>query len=198
MSYKIKDPSPLVESVLVLDSYLSEIVRLGDKIQNMDLKSDFDFEQAQKLMNRFAECGQGVSDQVVRLSQELTTARAAAEKAAGVVAERSTILENRHNLQQQKMQDFRILGEKVAALTVSLNDLKRPEGSTLSDEDRVTLSARLTEFDSQLEPLIQEAKDLRTSAQEAKIKALEQSTESLVQRLTSVRKHLETFTTASH
>ncbi|WP_413574670.1 hypothetical protein ACLVWU_10610 [Bdellovibrio sp. HCB290] len=193
MASKIKEPSPLVESVLVLDSYLSEIVRLGDKIQTMDLKSDFDFEQAQKLMNRFAECGQGVSDGVLKLSQNLTKARAKAEKAAEVIAERATLLEARHNLHQQKMQDFSLLGQKVAALTLSLNDLKRPEGSTLTDEDRNNLKTRLADFDTQLEPLIQEAKDLRTSAQESRIKTLEQSTESLVQKLTTVRKQLETF-----
>ncbi|WP_413584294.1 hypothetical protein [Bdellovibrio sp. HCB274] len=193
MASKIKEPSPLVESVLVLDSYLSEIVRLGDKIQTMDLKSDFDFEQAQKLLSRFTECGQGVSDGVLKLSQNLTEARAKAEKAAEVIAEKAAILEARHNLHQQKMQDFGLLGQKVAALTLSLNDLKRPEGSTLTDEDRSILKTRLADFDTQLEPLIQEAKDLRTSAQESRIKSLEQSTESLVQKLTTVRKQLETF-----
>ncbi|UOF02173.1 hypothetical protein [Bdellovibrio reynosensis] len=193
MTNKIKDPSPLVEAVLRLDSYLSEIVRLGDKIQTMDLKSDFDFEQAQKLMSRFAECGQGVSDQVVHLSQTLNEARAKAEAAAEQVAARAAILEARHNEHQQKMDAFRILGEKVSELTLSLSDLKRPEGSTLSDEDRVSLSKRLTDFDVQLEPLIQEARDLRTSAQESKIKTLEHSADSLVQRLTAIRARLETF-----
>lgn len=193
MTNKIKDPSPLVEAVLVLDSYLAEIVRLGDKIQTMDLKSDFDFEQAQKLMNRFAECGQGVTDQVLLLSQNLSEARSKADAAAQVVAERAALLENRHNEHQQKMQDFRALGEKVATLTLSLNDLKRPEGVELTEADRIQLSTRLAEFDVQLEPLIQEAKDLRTSAQDSKIKTLEQSADSLVQRLTAVRKKLEIF-----
>lgn len=193
MTNKIKDPSPLVEAVLHLDSYLSEIVRLGDKIQAMDLKSDFDFEQAQKLMNRFTECGEGVSEQVMRLSATLNEARAKAEVAASMVSERAELLAARQNEHQQKMQDFRSLGDKVRTLTLSLNDLKRPEGEMPSEEERAKISMRLTEFEMQLQPLIEEARNLRKEAQTSRIKALEQGADSLVQSLSAISKRLETF-----
>ena len=61
MSNKIKRDSPLVKSVMALDAHLNELERVGTKINSTDMTSDFDFDYIQKLMTRFAECGQGVS-----------------------------------------------------------------------------------------------------------------------------------------
>lgn len=193
MTNKIKDPSPLVQAVLKLDSYLSEIVRLGNKIESMDLKSDFDYEQAQKLMNRFAECGTGVSEEVMNLSATLTAARTQAEAAAQVVAAKAEQLEARQNVHQEKMDNFRTLGEKVRDLTLSLNDLKRPEGENLTEQDQAEVAARLSDFQMKLKPLIEEARTLRTDAQGSKLKTLEQGADSLVQSLSAIGRKLETF-----
>ena len=191
MSNQIKNPSPLVETVLKLDNYLSEIVRLGEKIESMDLKTDFDFEQAQKLMNHFTQCGQGVAEEVVQLSANLNEARAKAELAAQVVSARAELIQARQNDHQQKMADFRALGDKVRDLTLSLNDLKRPEGEELTDDDRAHLSMRLTDFQVQLQPLIAEAMKLKTEAQTSRLKTLEQGADSLVQSLSAIGRRLE-------
>jgi hypothetical protein len=71
MSNKVRRDSLLVQSVLALDAHLSELERVGTKIQSTDMASDFDVDYVQKLMNRFAECGQGVSDEVANLSARL-------------------------------------------------------------------------------------------------------------------------------
>jgi len=193
MTNKIKNPSPLVQAVLNLDNYLSEIVRLGAKIESMDLKSDFDYEQAQRLMNRFAECGHGVSEEVVQLSATLTDARAQAEAAAQIVAARAELLQARQDVHQKKMDDFRTLGEKVRELTLSLNDLKRSEGETLTEQDQAQVSVRLGDFQTKLQPLILEAQTLRKEAQGSKLKTLEQGADSLVQSLSAIGRKLETF-----
>ena len=193
MNNKMKNPSPLVESVLKLDNYLSEIVRLGAKIESMDLKSDFDFEQTQRLMNHFAECGQGVTDEIIQLSTRLNEARAQAEAAAAIVAARAELVQARQNEHQQKAIAFQALGAKVRDLTLSLNDLKRSEGETLSDEDRAKMSMRLTDFELQLRPLIEEARLMRQEAQASKLKALEQGADSLVQSLSAISQRLEHF-----
>ena len=73
MSETKKEFSPLVQTVMALDSYFAELDRLGGKINTMDLKTDFDFEHARRLMGRFAECGQGVSEEVTKLSNYLLT-----------------------------------------------------------------------------------------------------------------------------
>lgn len=194
MTNKIKNPSPLVETVLKLDNYLSEIVRLGEKIDEMELKTDFDFEQAQKLMNHFTQCGQGVAEEVVQLSANLNEARAKAEAAAQIVASRAEMIQARQDEHQQKMSDFRALGEKVRVLTLSLNDLKRPEGEEINDEDRAQISMRLTDFQLQLQPLIDEAMKLKNEAQTSRLKTLEQGADSLVQSLSAIGRRLETFT----
>ena len=44
MSNKVKRDSPLVKSVLALDHYLTELERVGTKINSTDIASDFDLE----------------------------------------------------------------------------------------------------------------------------------------------------------
>ncbi|KYG66445.1 hypothetical protein AZI86_05205 [Bdellovibrio bacteriovorus] len=196
MSNQIKNPSPLVETVLKLDNYLSEIVRLGEKIESMDLKTDFDYEQAQKLMNHFTQCGQGVAEEVVQLSATLNEARAKAEAAAQIVAARAEQIQARQNDHHQKMADFRALGDKVRDLTLSLNDLKRPDGEELTDDDRAHLSMRLSEFQLQLQPLIAEALKLKNEAHTSRLKTLEQGADSLVQSLSAIGRRLELLNTS--
>jgi HPt (histidine-containing phosphotransfer) domain-containing protein len=194
MNTKIKNPSPLVEAVLKLDNYLAEIVRLGAKIEEMELKSDFDFEQVQRLMTHFAECGQGVTDEVMSLSKHLNEARALAETAAQTVSARAELLQARQEEHQKRMDDFRSLGERVRELTMSLNDLKQPEGAVLSEQEQAKVSMRLGEFQLQLEPLINEARHLKTEARNSKMKTLEQGAQSLEQSLTAIGSRLESFT----
>jgi len=82
MSNKNKRGSPLVRSVLALDSYLSDLERVGTKINGTDMGSDFDGEYIQKLMTRFTECGKGISEEVTNLSTQLREAQARAEAVA--------------------------------------------------------------------------------------------------------------------
>ena len=85
----LKSSTPLVESVLKLEHHLSEIVRLGGKIEERDLKTDFDFEQVQKLMTKFTQHGEGVAEEIAHFSALLGEARAKAEAAAQLVANRA-------------------------------------------------------------------------------------------------------------
>lgn len=193
MSNTIKNPSPLVKAVLALDNHFSELIRLGEKIEQMELKSNFDFEHVQRMMNHFAECGQGVSTEVILMSNALNEARAKAEAAAQVVSARAEILQARKMEMQKKMDEFRLLGEKVRNLTLSLNDLKRPHGQDASGEDRAKISMRLSELELQIRPLIEEALQLKKEAQDSKMKILEQSADSLRQSLTAISEKLSTF-----
>ena len=136
MSDKIKRDSPLVKSVLALDNYLTELERVGTKINSTDMTSDFDVEYIQKLMNRFAECGQGVSQQVTNLSTQLLEARARAEAVAQGVSAQAGIFYNRRNEQNEKLEKFRILGEKVSELNAAMSQFRRPRGHGLTNEDR--------------------------------------------------------------
>src|SRR5438128_9573312 len=113
MSNKSKRDSPLVKSVLALDNYLTELERVGTRINSTDMTFDFDPEYIQKLMTRFAECGQGVSEEVTNLSTQLQEAQARAEAVAQGVSRQAELLNIRRNEQNEKLEQFRILGEKV-------------------------------------------------------------------------------------
>lgn len=185
--------SPLVRSVLALENHFSELIRLGSKIEDLGMKSDTDFEQAERLMKHFAEHGEGVASEVVQLSQALTESRSRAEAAAQLVSVRAEQLQVRKTEEKRKMEELRLLGEKVRDLTTTLIELKQPEDTTLSNQDRTNLSERLAQFELQLHPLIEEATRLRKEAHLAKMKILEQSADSLSQSLSAVSKRLSQF-----
>ena len=69
-------------SVLALQDHLDELERLGGKINSEDLAADFDVEYFQKLLNRFAECGQGIAQDVAAFSMHLQEAQTRAEAIA--------------------------------------------------------------------------------------------------------------------
>src|SRR5579863_10417810 len=131
MSNKTKRDSPLVQSVLALDNYLSELERVGSKINSTDLSSDFDIDFIQKLLSRFAECGQGVSEEVANLSTRLREAQARAETIAQGVTRQAELFNTRRKEQNEKMDEFRVLGERVRELTAAIAEFRRPQGTGL-------------------------------------------------------------------
>lgn len=187
---QIKDPSPLVKAVLALDAHYSDLLRLGERIEGSELKSNFDYEQAQLQMEHFAKAGQGVSENVVVLAEILMDIRNRAESTAANVAKKAEVVGARKNLVQQKMQEYAQLGEQVRELNSSLQDFAKPAGETLTDEEKETLRQQIARFDARVQPLIGKAEELRDYARETKIKELEQSADSLGQRLKSVSQKL--------
>lgn len=193
---RLKDASPLVQAVLALDQHYSDLIRLGDRIGSCEMKSNFDFEQTQKNLEHFARAGQGVSEQVIALSQALAEVRAKAEQTAHVVAERAQLVGSRQEDVQRKMAEFAQLGEEVRELNVSMQDLKPGNADEMSEEQKRIIQMRLVEFDSRLEPLIAKARALKEEASASKMKELEQSAESLGQKLHVIRERIATLPAA--
>ena len=190
MSNKAKRDSPLVQSVLALDNHLSELERVGTRINSTDMASDFDVEYIQKLMARFAECGQGVAEEVTNLSRELQEAQARAEGVAQGVSRQAELFNIRRKEQDEKLEEFRILGEKVGELNAAMSQFRRPQGSGLTAEDRAKLKSTIPGFDAQVAILIEELETLRKSAQSSRMKDLEKKTGSMAQALQAVRQKL--------
>jgi hypothetical protein len=197
MPNKVKRDSLLVKSVLALDDYLAELERVGTRINSMEMTSDFDIEYVQKLMTRFAECGQGVSQEVINLSRQLQEAQARAEAVAKGVSSQADLLKNRRNEENEKLEAFRILGEKVRGLNSVISRFRRGPGDVLTDEDRVELTSNIPAFEAQMVLLIDELQNLRMSARNSRMKALEKNAESLVQALEAVRKKLHDLNSLS-
>ncbi len=169
-----------MRSVLALDGFLSELERIGTKINSTDMTSDFDMEYIQKLMTRFAECGQGISEEVANLSTQLREAQARAEAVAQGVSRQAELLNTRSNELNAKLEEFRILGGKVRELNALINQARRP------DELRSNIPA----FEAQLAGLIENLQNLQKSARNSRMKTLERNAESLVQTLQAMRKKL--------
>jgi hypothetical protein len=68
--------------------------------------------------------------------------------------------------------------------------LRRPEGDVLTESERASLSMKLSEFELQLGPLIDEAQNIRTAARLSKMKTLEQNADSLTETLKSIRQKI--------
>lgn len=190
--------SPLVESVLALDEHFAGLERIGEKIKDMPLKSESDQEQLRKMLTKFAEYGAGVSEEVSRLSFNLTEARKRAEAVATEVAARAEELNGLSGTQQQVWNRFRALNEKVQALNASISTLKRPEAGMITEEDRMQITASLKEFDSLFEPLIEESVSIRKEAHDLNIKSLESNADSLAQTLQAVREKIRVLDVTTH
>lgn len=188
----LKNPSPLVNAVLALDHQFTELIRLGEKIDAMDIKSDFDFEQSQRLLQLFSQHGEGVSKEVVELSTSLHELRAKAEAVAQKVWAKAEALSARKSDADKKMEELRALGEEVRVLATSLQDLKKEEGDVVTEEDREKIAKRLADFDVQLRPLIEKAQALQQEGRTSKVKLLEQSADSLRQSLIAITKKIST------
>jgi len=182
MSNKPRRDSALVKAVLALDGYLAELDRIGTKINSTDMTSDFDSEHIQKLMSRFAECGQGIAVEVSNLSRELQDAQARSEAITQGVSKQAELLNLRRKDQNEKLEQFRLLGDKARELNIAI--------SRFQPGDSEELKASISQFETQLLELIEDLQNLRKSARDSRMKALEKSAESLLQALQSVRNRL--------
>ena len=175
VSDKTKRDSPLVQSVLALDHQLAELERIGRKINSTDMTADVDVDFVQKLMARFAECGRSISEEVSNLSMHLQQAQSRAEAVAQVVSKQAELFKVRRDEQMEKLEQFRLLGEKVRVLTET------------TGRDRSDIPA----FEAQLTVIVDELEKLRESARNSRMKALANNAQSLVQRLRAVLKKLQ-------
>jgi chromosome segregation ATPase len=171
----------MVKCVLALDSYMTELERIGARINSIDMTSDCDVEFVQKLMTRFTECGQGVAAEVSNLAAQLHEAQARAEAVSEGVGRQAELFTDRRNEENEKLETLRSLGEKVRDLNAAIGRL---------GGDPAQLMSNMPVFDAQLSSFIQELETLRQSAHASRMRALEKSAESLMQTLQAVRKKL--------
>jgi DNA-binding PucR family transcriptional regulator len=193
MTDKTKRDSPLVASVLALQHYLDEMERIGNKINSTDMSGDVDIEHVQKLMTRFAECGQGVSEEVRNLSGQLQHAQTSAEAVAEGVARQAQAFKARTVQQQEQLEKFQELGEKVRALNTTMSEFRRPSGQGFTEDERGALRSRIPAVEGELVVLIAELQDLRDVARSSQMKKLEKDAESLAQTLKAVHGKLREF-----
>jgi chromosome segregation ATPase len=182
-----RDDSPMITAVHALQDCLNELERVGNKINSTDLAGEIDVEHIQKLLNHFAECGQGISDEVTNLSRHLQEAQARAQAVAQGVSRQAEIFHNRRNEQNEKLEQFRLLGDRVREINAAISIFKRPAGEALTSEDRSTLESSVPVLQGQLSQLIADLHELRQSAKSSRMRTLERNAESLMQSLQAVQ-----------
>jgi predicted RNase H-like nuclease (RuvC/YqgF family) len=190
MTNDSKRDSPLVVSVIALQNYLTELERVGAKINSADMTSDVDLDCIQKLMVRFSQCGQGVSDELSTLSTQLQEARERAEAVAQGVSRQAEAFNAQRKNQDEHWERFRQLGERVRELNTAIGQFRRPQGNGFTSEDRTALTSSIPGLERQLGALIGELHDLRDSARGAGMRALQKDAESLAQTLQAVQMKL--------
>lgn len=186
----IKEQSPLVKLVLSLDTHFASLERLSERIDETELKSEFDIAQARKLMLAFSESAHAVSTEFVELLQVINDAKTRSENAARKVAAKAEQLQSRQTEEEVKFQAFRELTTKVSRINDEMKTLQKPEGTTLSSEEKAQLAEQLSSFEVQLRPLIEEALIIKKDAQKSQLKVLEQNADALSQSLTAASKKL--------
>lgn len=186
----IKNPSALVLAVLTLDAHYADLKRLAERIEEIEMKSNFDFEQTERLLNHYAETGQAISQDIALFVQVLNETRTDAEAAAAQVAAKAEQLKVRKEDIQEKMNRFHALSAKVTELNSSLVEFRKPEGENFSDADRELLKGRLAEVAGKIGGLVAEAEQLKDLGRESKIKILEQNADSMRQSLLAVEKKI--------
>ena len=110
------------------------------------------------------QCGQGVSEEVANLSARLQEARARAETIAQAVSTQADLFIARRQEQNEKLDQFRLIGEKVRELNTSLQAVTQGNDSKFSD--------RIPAFQERLAGLIAEVQALRKSARESRMNKL--------------------------
>lgn len=190
MNDKVKNQSPLVKSVLNLDTHFSDLERLSARIEEMELKTDFDMNQVRQLMTRFSESAQAVSTEIVELASRLEEARTRAEENGRLVAQKAEELQAKQDQQEDKTEAFRKLTAKVALLNEELKMLRKPEGEEYSANEKEVVNSRMAQLRTQLQPLIAEANALKDEARASRMKVLEQNADSLSQSLSAISQKL--------
>ena len=189
-----KSESPLVLSVLALQTHLDELERVGTKINSTDMTSDVDVEFVQKLLSRFAECGQSLSQEIINLSAQLQQAQVSAQAVAEGVSRQAEVFQSRTHEQQEQLEKFRQLGERVRDLNASVVQFRQKSENGNSEQNRAALASSIPGIERELVALIEELHSLRESARANQMKKLEKDAESLAQTLQAVREKLRHFT----
>lgn len=179
---KPNQDSPLVAAVLALQETLNEFERVGQKITMADLTADVDVEYIQKLMARFSESGERISQEVANLSIHLQEARTRAEAVTENVSRQAQVFERRRNEIGKRLEQFRLIGERIRELNLTIRQSENAETSDISA------------LRGQLGSLIEEFQALKESARDSRMKALEKDAESLGQSLQALQARLHSLT----
>jgi len=184
----------LSQAATKLEDDIASLQRLSEQIEQVDVKTDGGLNHARKLMARFSEFGNSVSEGVQNLAQALGDAQVRAEKAAAVVSARADLVKIRQEQEESLLDRFQSLVGRVREITSEMATLKRPDGVALSEAERPQVISKLSDFDSQLLMVIEQMRALRGDAKDCHMKNLERDIDALTQSVDAARRKLSAVT----
>ena len=176
-----------MNSVVALQQDLSELDRIGGKINGMEMTSEMDLEYVQKLLGRFAECGIRVSQKLHEFSSHLQEAQARAEAVTQGVSHQTESFNAIRDQQNLLIDRFQELGEKVRELNARVGQVAGAQDSGNSE----TLKSALPAVEQDLKLLIADLEDLGAASGASRMRKLEQNVHSLKQTLQALQTKLQ-------
>jgi len=190
MVNSVKQLPILSQSARDLDADFAEIEALADQLERLNLDSTRAFAKAQQILARFGECSQRIGGGIQALAQALEQARHNAERAVDLVSSRAAFIQQRQQENDRLVEQFGAIAGEVRKVTEIIDQLRKPDGSKLSPEEKAALPAQLAPLDSVLEKLIGEAHRIKLAARDANLRNLQRDADSLEQSVASARRKL--------
>src|SRR6185437_627655 len=141
----------------------------------------------------FGETGERVAERIQTLAKTLDDARSRAEQAAQRIGARAIEVQERQELSNRLTERLNVLNETVSTINTSLKEMKSQRGEELGAEDAAFLSEKLPELNAQLGTLSDAALQLKDEAQQAGMRTIERTADSLGQTLMAARRKLGAF-----
>jgi hypothetical protein len=121
----------------------------------------------------------------------LQEAQTRAQAAARGVSTQAELFRKRRDEQNERIEKFGILGQKVRELNAAISEAGLARGNRLTDEEHGRLQSSVPVLEAQLASLIDELQDLRQSARSARMRTLERNAESLADTLQALHRKLQ-------
>src|SRR5262249_20278043 len=141
-----------------------------------------------------AECGQHIAEEMTNFSTQLKEAQTRAQTVTANVSRQAALFKERVDDLNEKLEKFRLLGERVRGLNAVIGRFKPPQGDELTKEDREAMNSTIATLEAQLTGVIEELQELRNSARSSQIRSLEKEAESLAQSVRALQTKLKNAT----
>ncbi len=192
-SIRLEELSSFGRSALKLDRGFSELARLGEQIERLNLESDHDLDHALKLLKKFSLQGQAIAEDMQEFSRSLQEARERSEAAAGAVGERAKLLQERRTRRAELQERLLRVEQDIQAANAGLVGERRGEKSVLPEENKSRVKTRFSELHQKLADFIQTAQTIKKEAAQLKFKRIQRDAQSMLDHLQTLRGKLQTL-----
>jgi chromosome segregation ATPase len=175
-------PSELISAAEALDAELQKFEQLSETIQKTPFNSEKNLARASRTLTEIAQVGEALQTHLGSLVAAIGNFRQKQETQADAVQKRAQELQERGQVLEGLLAEYRALGENARQLNLHLLSLK-------SSEDEVQ-SSQFLDLDSRVTELAQAAQNLFDRAESQGFADIAHQADALRQQLQTVRNKL--------